>query len=325
MRYPQSMSHRPSPVAVASRSFSRNPLLRQELLARYPGSRFNDTGTPVLSGDALAQFVRGHASAITGLDVLDESLFAAVPELRLVSKYGVGLDMIDLDAARRHGVSIRWTPGVNRQAVAELAICFMVALCRSVVPLATELAAGGWRHPGGRQISSSTIGIVGCGHVGQQVARIGRAFGATVIAHDILDRDGFYHEAGVRAVSLDALLGESDIVTLHLPLDASTRGLIGARALALMKPDALLVNTARGGIVDEAALKQALLDGRLGGAAFDVFAVEPPIDRELLALPNFIGTPHIGAGTREAVLAMGRAAIAGLEGGPESIDLTSNT
>jgi phosphoglycerate dehydrogenase-like enzyme len=325
MRYPQSMSHRPSPVAVASRSFSRNPLLRQELLARYPGSRFNDTGTPVLSGDALAQFVRGHASAITGLDVLDESLFAAVPELRLVSKYGVGLDMIDLDAARRHGVSIRWTPGVNRQAVAELAICFMVALCRSVVPLATELAAGGWRHPGGRQISSSTIGIVGCGHVGQQVARICRAFGATVIAHDILDHDGFYRETGVRAVSLDRLLDESDIVTLHLPLDASTRGLIGARALALMKPDALLVNTARGGIVDEAALKQALLDGRLGGAAFDVFAVEPPIDRELLTLRNFIGTPHIGGGTREAVLAMGRAAIAGLEGGPGSIDLTSNT
>src|SRR5260221_284893 len=197
------MPHRPGPVAVASRSFSRNPLLRQELLARYPGSRFNDTGTPVLSGDALTQFVRGHASAITGLDVLDEALFASVPELRLVSKYGVGLDMIDLDAA--------------------------------------------------------------------------------------------------------------------------TRGLIGARALALMKPDALLVNTARGGIVDEGALKQALLDGRLGGAAFDVFAVEPPIDRELLTLPNFIGTPHIGGGTREAVLAMGRAAITGLEGGPGSIDLTSNT
>jgi D-3-phosphoglycerate dehydrogenase len=319
------MSHRPRPVAVASRSFSRNPLLRRELLARYPDSRFNDAGTPVLSGDALAQFVRGYTCAITGLDVLDEALFASVPELRLVSKYGVGLDMIDLDAARRHGVSIRWTPGVNRQAVAELAICFMVALCRSVVPLATELAAGGWRHAGGRQISSSTIGVVGCGHVGQLVARLCRAFGASVIAHDILDYNGFYHEAGVRAVSLDRLLDESDIVTLHLPLDASTRGLIGARALALMKTDALLVNTARGGIVDEAALKQALVDGRLGGAAFDVFAVEPPIDRELLSLPNFIGTPHIGGGTREAVLAMGRAAIAGLEGGPGSIDLTSNT
>jgi phosphoglycerate dehydrogenase-like enzyme len=319
------MPHRPPPVAVASRSFSRNPILRQELLDRYPGSRFNDGGPAVLSGDALVEFLRGHEKAITGLDVLDAPVFAAVPELRLVSKYGVGLDMIDLEAARRHGVSIRWTPGVNHQAVAELTVCFMVALCRSIVPLATELAAGGWRHPGGRQLSSSTIGIVGCGHVGQQVARICRAFGATVIAHDIFADDDFYREAGVRAVTLDVLLGESDIVTLHLPLDASTRGLIGSRALRLMKPDAFLINTARGGIVDEAALKQALLEQRLGGAAFDVFAAEPPLDFELLALPNFVGTPHIGGGTREAVLAMGRAAIEGLQGGPGSLDLTSNT
>src|SRR5471030_2980247 len=166
------------PVAVASRSFSRNPVLRQELLARYPGSRFNDGGD-VLSGDALVQFLRGHDKAITGLDVLDEALFRAVPELRLVSKYGVGLDMIDLAAARRHGVSVRWTPGVNRQAVAELAIGFMIALGRSLVPLAREMGDGGWRHPGRRQLSSALVGIVGCGNIGQQVARlsieIGRA------------------------------------------------------------------------------------------------------------------------------------------------------
>lgn len=312
-------------VAVSSRSFSRNLALREELLARYPGSTFNDQGTAVLAGDALVQFLRGHAKAITGLDVLDEAVFAAVPELRLVSKYGVGLDMIDLAAARRHGVAVRWTPGVNRQAVAELTIGFMIALCRSIVPLATELAAGGWRHPGGRQISSSTVGIVGCGHVGQQVARLCRAFGATVIAHDIRDAGGFYREAGVTAVTLDALLRQSDIVTIHVPLDALTRGLIDAAALARMKRGALLVNTSRGGVVDELALKRALIDRQLGGAAFDVFAVEPPVDRELLLLQNFLGTPHIGGGTREASLAMGRAAIAGLEGGSESVDLTSNT
>lgn len=315
----------PAAVAVASRSFSRNPILRQELLDRYPRSRFNDEGPAVLSSDALVQFLRGHSKAITGLEVLDEAVFRAVPELRLVSKYGVGLDMIDLDAARRHGVSVRWTPGVNRQAVAELAICFMIALCRSVVPLASDLAAGGWRHSGGRQISSSTVGIVGCGHVGQQVARITRAFGATVVAHDIRAYDDFYRDSGVTPVTLDVLLQRSDIVTLHVPLDASTRGLIGARALDLMKPDAFLVNTARGGIVDEQALKRALVKHRLGGAAFDVFAVEPPVDRELLRLPTFIGTPHVGGGTREAVLAMGRAAIDGVEGGPPSINLTSNT
>jgi phosphoglycerate dehydrogenase-like enzyme len=209
---------------------------------------------------------------------------------------------------------VRWTPGVNRQAVAELAICFMIALCRSVVPLAHELAAGGWRHPGGRQLSSSTIGIVGCGHVGQQVARLCRTFGATVIAHDIRAYDDFYRETDVTPVTFAALLEQSDIVTIHVPLDASTRGLFDARAIARMKRGAFLVNTARGGIVDEQALQQALAAERIAGAAFDVFAIEPPVDRELLALPSFIGTPHIGGGTREAVLAMGRAAIAGLEG-----------
>jgi phosphoglycerate dehydrogenase-like enzyme len=311
-------------VAVASRSFSRNPILRTELLDRYPRSRFNDAGT-ALSGGELVRFLRGHEKAITGLDVLDEALFCAVPELRLVSKYGVGLDMIDLDAARRHGVSVRWTAGVNRQAVAELAICFMIALCRSVVPLARELGAGLWRHPSGRQLSSSRVGIVGCGHVGQQVARICRAFGADVVAHDIRTYDDFYRDANVTPLTLDALLQQSDIVTIHVPLDASTRDMIGARELSLMKPAAFLINTARGGIVDEQALKQALVEHRLAGAACDVFAVEPPADQELLLLPNFIGTPHIGGGTQEAVLAMGRAAILGLEGDLASIDLTSNS
>jgi len=310
-------------VAVSSRSFSRNPVLRQELLDRYPGSWFNDEGDAVMSGDRLAQFLRGADKAITGLDVLDDSIFRAVPELRLISKYGVGLDMIDLDAASRHGVAVRWTPGVNRQAVAELTICFMIALCRSVVPLARELAAGGWRHPGGRQVSSSTVGIVGCGHVGQQVARICRALGATVIAHDIRADDDFYRETGVTAVTLDALLRQADIVTIHVPLDASTRGLIGTDAIARMQPGSFLINTARGGIVDEQALKDALAAGRIGGAALDVFAVEPPVDPELLRLPNFFGTPHIGGGTSEAVLAMGRAAIAALAGDSATIDLTS--
>lgn len=311
-------------VAVASRSFSKNRILRQELLDRYPLARFNDTDR-VLAGDELVQFLRGHAKAITGLDVLDDALFRAVPELRLVSKYGVGVDMIDLAAARRHGVSIRWTPGVNRQAVAELTIALMISLARRIPLLAREVSDGtGWRQPGGRQLSSATVGILGCGAVGQTVARLCRAFGAAVVAHDIRELDAFYRETGVTPVSLDTLLRDADFVSIHLPLDESTRGLIDARALAVMKRSAFLVNTARGGIVVEQALKAALLERRLAGAAADVFEEEPPTDGGLRRLPNFVGTPHIGGSTEEAVLAMGRAAIAGLEGGPESVDLTSN-
>jgi D-3-phosphoglycerate dehydrogenase len=202
---------------------------------------------------------------------------------------------------------------VNRQAVAELTIGFMIALCRHVVPLAREIADGGWGHSGGRQLSSATIGIVGCGHVGQAVARLSRAFGATVLAHDVRSYDEFYRAHAIRPVTLDTLLGDADIVTLHVPLNDATRGLIGSCELGLMKSSALLINTARGGIVDETAVKRALREGTLAGAAFDVFAEEPPRDPELLSSPRFVGTPHIGGGTMEAVLAMGRAAIEGLD------------
>jgi phosphoglycerate dehydrogenase-like enzyme len=310
-------------VAVASKSFSRNRWLREELLARHDGVTFNETGR-VLKGAALIDFLRGHDKAITGLDVLDEAVFTAVPELRIVSKYGVGLDMIDLAAARRHGVSIRWTPGVNRQSVAELTVSFMIAIARHVPALAREMRDGVWRQPGGRQLSSATVGIIGCGHVGQRVAELCRAFGSRVIAHDIRAYEDFYRETGVTPVTLDEALEQSDFVTIHLPLDRSTRGTIGARAIGAMRSSAFLINTSRGGIVDEQALKSALVDGRLAGAAFDVFDQEPPADRDLLALPNFLATPHIGGSTVEAVLAMGRAAIEGLDDPSRQIPDTTN-
>jgi phosphoglycerate dehydrogenase-like enzyme len=309
-------------VAVASHSFPKSSILRQELLARYPASTFNETGRP-LGRDALIDLLRGHDKAITGLETLDEAVFEAAPHLRVVSKYGVGLDTIDVDAARRHGVAVRWTPGVNRQAVAELTIGLMLALCRHIVASAWDVRAGQWRRVEGRQLSSAIVGILGCGHVGQQVARLCRAFGAKVFAHDIRVYRDFYHEHGVEAVTFKTLLEESDIVTVHLPLDASTRGMIGATELSSVKRGALLINTARGGIIDEDAVTSALRERHLGGAAFDVFAVEPPLNRQLLDAPNFIGTPHAGAATHEAVLAMGRAAIAGLDGGPESVDVTA--
>ncbi len=254
-------------VAVASHSFPKHATLRAELLARYPDSIFNETGRP-LDGEALVRLLRGHAKAITGLERLDAAVFAALPDLRVVSKYGVGLDMIDFDAARRHGVSVRWTAGVNRQAVAELTIAFMIALARNLMPLAREMREGVWTRGGGRQLSSATVGVVGCGHVGKAVARLCRAFGATVLAYDIVHDASFYDATGVTPVDLVTLLDASDFVTIHVPLDDSTRALIGARELARMKPTAFLVNTPHGGIVHGAALKLALLHHKLGGAPF---------------------------------------------------------
>jgi phosphoglycerate dehydrogenase-like enzyme len=301
-----------SAVAVSSHSFPRNQTLRDELLSRYPASVFNDTRSP-LAGIELVGFLRGHDKAITGLEVLDEAVFAAVPELRIVSKYGVGLDTIDVEAAARHGVSIRWTAGVNRQSVAELTIALMIMLARNMSAVSSDLRRGIWTAGAGRQLSSATIGILGCGNVGRTVARLSRSFGARVVAHDIRSYDDFYREVGIVPVSFDTLLRDADFVSIHVPLDATTHKMIGSPELAMMKPSAFLINTARGGIVDEAALKLALLNNKLAGAGCDVFAIEPPADTELLSLPNFVGTPHIGGSSAEAVLAMGRAAIQGLD------------
>ena len=302
----------PTPIAVASRSFSRHAVLRRELQERYPNVTFNDSGL-TLAGDALIAYLRGHLKAITALECLDGAVFNAVPELEVVSKFGVGLDTLNLDDMAEHGVRLGWTGGVNKRSVCELVIACAISLLRHVPQTNADVRAGTWNNRVGSQLSDRTVGIIGCGHVGKDLAVLLRAFGCTVLAHDILDFPEFYAEHGVRPVGLEALLKEADIVTLHVPLDDSTRGTLSAGRLGLMKPDAVLINAARGGLVDEVALKDALREGRLAAAAFDVFAVEPPEDSELLNLPNFLATPHIGGSSEEAVLAMGRAAIAGLD------------
>jgi len=305
----------PRRIAVASRSFSRHPILRTELIARFPEASitFNDDGVS-LAGVALVDFLKGHDGIVTALERLDETVLMALrPELKVVSKYGVGLDMIDLNALRRLGIRLGWTGGVNRRSVTELVISCAIALLRHVPRGNLEIRAGHFRQLMGRHLSNRAVGIIGCGHIGKDLAPILRhAFGCPVLAHDILDFPEFYAAHGVEPVGLDELLARADIVTLHLPLDATTRDILSADKLALMRPGAILINAARGGLVDEQAVKAMLMDGRLGGAAFDVFDPEPPVDHDLLALPNFLATPHIGGSAEEAVLAMGRAAIDGL-------------
>jgi D-3-phosphoglycerate dehydrogenase len=306
-------------VAVASRSFSKHPVLRAELLARYGLVTFNDAGVS-LSGEALVEFLSGHDKAITALETLSAEVLERLPDLKVVGKYGVGLDMIDLAAMSRLGKKLGWTGGVNRRSVSELVIAFMIALLRHVPQGNALIRSGGWRQLMGRQLSERVVGIVGCGHIGKDLARLLKAFGCRVLAHDIRDFPDFYAETGVEPRGLDPLLAEADIVTLHLPLDASTRHILSAERLALMRPGAILVNAARGGLVDEVALRGMLEDGRLAGAAFDVFATEPPEDRALIGLPNFLCTPHVGGSAEEAVLAMGRAAIAGLDDFRDPLD-----
>lgn len=299
-------------IAVAARSFSRNPALRIELTAKYPDVTFSESAR-LLEGHALVEFLRGHDRAIIGLERIDEDLLAELPELEVISKYGVGLDCVDLAAIERRGVKLAWTGGVNRRSVAELTLAFAIALLHRVPETSVALRGGEFQKLVGRQLTGRVVGIIGCGFVGKDLVALLAPFGCRVLAHDIRDYPDFYAANRVEPVGLDRLLAEADLVTLHVPLDASTRGLIGAAELGRMQKGACLINAARGGLVDEAALIEALSSGHLKGAACDVFQMEPDANPDLLALPTFLGTPHIGGSTAEAQLAMGRAAIAGLE------------
>jgi phosphoglycerate dehydrogenase-like enzyme len=307
-----------TPVAVTSRSFSRNETLRAETLARYENVTFNDEGLS-LEGDSLVDFLAGHPLAITALEKIDEDVLSRLPELQAISKVGVGIDMLDLDAMERHGVRLAWSRGTNARSVSELTIALMLALLRHL-PAVTQLVRDReWRQVQGRTLSGQTVGIVGFGHVGRDLAGLLGAFSCRVLAHDIAPLADL--PTHVEQTSVESLLAESEIVSLHTVLNDDTRNLIDRDRIAAMREGALLINTSRGGLIDEHALYDALASGHLGGAALDVFSVEPPGDNPLLTLDQVIATPHVGGSTVEAVLAMGRAAIDGLNAGIRVTDL----
>jgi D-3-phosphoglycerate dehydrogenase len=309
-------------VAVPNVSFCNNPTLRAEVLKKYPDAKLNDSGKQ-LQGDALVEFLKGYDKALTGLEILDDALLARLPDLKVVSKYGVGLDMVDLEALRRRGIKMGWTGGVNKRSVAELVVAFAIALLRHIPQTNAKLRNGEWHRPAGRHLGGRVFGIIGCGFVGKELVRLLSGFGCKILVHDTRSFPEFYAEHKIRPVSLETLLRESDLVTLHVPLDKTTRNMLSAERLALMRPDAVLINAARGGLVDEAALKVALRTGKLAAAALDVFMPEPPTDMDLLSIPNLLATPHIGGSAVEAILAMGRAAIAGLENAGDPIEISS--
>ncbi|MDC0599155.1 phosphoglycerate dehydrogenase [Candidatus Pseudothioglobus singularis] len=299
-------------IAVCSRSFSRDSILRFELLQKYQNVTFNDEGKK-LQGDSLVEFLKGHQRAIVALEKIDDELLKQLPELKIISKYGVGLDMINIQAMKKYEVKLGWTGGVNCRSVSELVISFAIALLRHVPESHREVLSGTWRQHIGGHLSGRTIGIIGCGFVGKDLIKLLQPFDCQILVNDIQNYDAFYKKYNIKAVDKEELLINSDIVTLHTPLDDSTRNMLNADLLTLMKSDSILINTARGGLIDETILKKMLINKTIAAAALDVFAVEPPKDKELLQLPNFIVTPHIGGSAKEAILAMGRASIAGLE------------
>ena len=306
-------------LVIASRSFSKHPVLRKEVLKRYPNAKFNDEGLS-LNGESLIEFLDGHEKAITALEKIDDSILKHLPDLKVIGKYGVGLDMIDLRAMKRYGVNLGWTGGVNKRSVSELVISYSIALLHRTIFANAEVRKGRWYQVKGRQLSDCTVGIIGCGHVGKDLVKLLQPFNCKILANDVLDFKDFYKKYEVTSVGLEELIRKSDIVTLHLPLDKSTQNILDSDKLSLLKNDAVLINLARGGLIDEVALKELLNNNKIAGAALDVFEVEPPVDPSFATMDNVLITPHIGGSTEEAILAMGMAAIEGLENSEDPLN-----
>jgi D-3-phosphoglycerate dehydrogenase/(S)-sulfolactate dehydrogenase len=259
------------------------------------------TGLPP---DRLAEAVARHDGLlIRSATRVTAALLEGAPRLRVVGRAGVGVDNVDLEAATRRGVLVVNTPGGSSIAVAELALGLLLSLVRHLGAASASVKAGRWEKKRfqGRELAGKTLGVVGIGNVGSALVTRAQAMGMTVIAYDPFIAPEAAARLGARLVELPAIWDEADVVSLHVPLTEQTRNLVDRTVLARMRPGALLVNCARGGLVDEAALAEALAAGRLGGAAFDVFAEEPPpADHPLLKLENFVCTPHLGASTEEA-------------------------
>jgi D-3-phosphoglycerate dehydrogenase len=233
---------------------------------------------------------------------IDADAIAAARRLRVVARAGVGLDNIDVDAATKAGVMVVNAPASNIVSAAEHAVALLLAVARNVPQANASLKNGQWRRSAytGIELQDKVVGILGLGRIGALVAERLASFGMIVIAHDPYAPSIISTQLGVRMVSLDDLLAEADFVTIHLPKNAETIGLIGDRELHLVKPEVRIINAARGGIVDEAALAAALREGRVAGAGIDVYVREPCIDSPLFAFDNVVVTPHLGASTREA-------------------------
>ncbi|WP_310962769.1 phosphoglycerate dehydrogenase [Nocardioides terrisoli] len=268
----------------------------------------------------LAAVADADAILVRSATQVDAEVLAAAPRLRVVARAGVGLDNVDVRSATQHGVMVVNAPTSNIVSAAELAIGLLLAAARHISPAHATLRHGEWKRSQftGTELLDKTLGIVGLGRIGVLVAQRLAAFGMEIIAYDPYVQAGRAAQMGVRMVGLDELMADSDFLTVHLPKTAETTGLIGAEQLAVAKPGLVLVNAARGGIVDEHALYDALKDGRITAAGLDVYATEPCTDSPLFELDNVVATPHLGASTVEAQekagIAVARSVVLALAG-----------
>jgi D-3-phosphoglycerate dehydrogenase len=297
-------------VLVTPTSYGKNdPNLFSRLEAEVGEVVYNTLGRPLKATDLL-QIIGDFDGYIAGLDEINRQVMEAAPRLRVIARYGVGVDGVDLEAARQCGIVVTNTPQANSTAVAELTLGLMLALARNIFSAAESTRRGEWLRLSGTSLEGKTVGLIGFGSIGQRVAKRLSAFDCRVIAHDPFADAPAAEGLGVALMPLAEVLRLADFLSLHCPLLPETQGMVNAAFLAQMKPGAFLINAARGELLDETALYEALVRKHLRGAALDAFAQQPPLpSNPLLTLPQVIATPHMGAHTDGAMNAMGWGAL----------------
>lgn len=245
---------------------------------------------------------------IAGLDVYDKELIDSTEKLKVISRYGVGYDKVDLQAAKDKGIAVTFTPGANGDSVADMAMALMLAAARNVSFMDKCIRDGDQKRPTGVEMFEKTLGVIGAGRIGKGVARRCKGFGMKILCYDIFEDEAFKKETGAEYVDFETILRECDFITIHTNLTDETKHMFSAEQFKKMKSRAVIVNTARGGIIDEEALYRALKDGEIGAAGLDATVDEPPYGSPLLTLPNCTVTPHAGAATYEASSKMGMMA-----------------
>jgi D-3-phosphoglycerate dehydrogenase len=297
-------------ILVSATSYGKNdPRLKTELEAQVASVMYNPTGKPLTSAQ-LADLLPGIDGFIAGLDVIDSAALEKADRLKVIARYGVGVDNVDLAAAREMGITVTNTPGANSVSVAELALTLILSLARQIPEAASAVQDGKWPRLGGLTLENKTVGLLGLGAIGKQLTRRLQGFDCRIMAYDPYADPDFASEHGVQLAGMDEVVAAADFLSLHLPLLPETRQLVNREFLAKMKKGAYLINTSRGEVVDEDALLDALQSGQLKGAGLDAFAVEPPDPANpLLRLPQVIATPHLGAQTDGATSNMGWLAL----------------
>ena len=295
-------------VVVSAVAFSKNKELVNILLSHFPDAVINTEGKRFTKNE-LIEYYKEADAIITGLEKIDDDLLSKLPKLKIIAKYGVGLDNIDLDACKKRNIKIGWTGGVNKHSVAEMALGLILMLSRNLYVTSNQLKSGFWNKSGGYSLKSRTIGIVGLGHIGKELVRLLKPFDCKILLNDIVDLGEYPYSNNLEVVEKDVLFQQADIISFHTPLNEQTKNLVNKETILNMKSSVILINTARGGIINEQDLKWALQNNKIGGVALDVFEIEPPEDRELMQFPNLIATPHIAGNSYEAVIEMGLAAI----------------